>query len=99
MVLTSVSLTPVLRLAQKSITEYFEELDKLGRKPLQLTNPLAGELGIKNADDLDSFIKNAMPEIKLASETMPRSGHGKHRHELVTQKMEKSHDLVTHHLP
>ncbi|CAM9891608.1 unnamed protein product [Ascophyllum nodosum] len=49
----------------KSITEYFKELDKSGRKPLQLTNPLAGELGIKNADDLDSFIKNAMPEIKL----------------------------------
>lgn len=55
---------------QISIGDHLEKLETAGARPIQLTNPLSGELGIKTTEDLDNFIKNAFPQMKLVSENI-----------------------------
>lgn len=50
---------------QVSIADYLENLEATGKRPIQLTNPLSGELGIKTTEDLDDFVENAFPQMKL----------------------------------
>lgn len=54
---------------QISIAEFLENHEATGKRPIQLTNPLSGELGIKSTEDLDDFVKNAFPQMKLVSES------------------------------
>lgn len=57
---------------QVSIADYLENLEATGKRPIQLTNPLSGELGIKTTEDLDDFVENAFPQMKLVrSEWVP----------------------------
>lgn len=58
-----------LYLDKKSAEAFFQDPHPQTKSMENLTNPLAGELGVKSVEDLDRFVNDVLPNMKLVSET------------------------------